>query len=1149
LALGFDVLDNRISPAIIAPVSGTFIDQLSLDVSGAAAGFQVSGPSAVQSGSLAATAISLHDASSSAPATLDTLSVQGAGITDTFLGIPAGSGSISAQGALTVDGITGQSGPELSTTFQFGYTLSGTSTNSLPINPIAASLAITGQNLQFQVQSNPADGFVPGAAVEIDFNSVSALGNQSLPGGALSFTSTVTSGGVTVPVQNNGGTSNSGSFLTTVGSTFAMEWTANLSASGPVPTGPFNLAGVGFTLSFSAKLNTPTTHFGITAPSAAKAGSPVSFTVTALDESNNPTSANYAGTVHFSSTDGTALLPLDTSLLNGTGIFSAMFLSPGVQTITAADSASAGVSGTSSLITVTTMATQLAVTAPAAVSAGDAFIVTVAAEDGSGHIATDYSGIVQLSSTDNQAVLPASAPLVNGVGAFLVTLKSVAAGPWTVKAQDTALSNVAGVSSAITVNPAPASYMTVSTPANATTGSPVHITVGAYDRFGNIAAGYTGTVKLTSTDPAEANLGSYTFTSGTGKDNGVHTFNITLKTAGSQTITATDTTSTNPTVTGTSSPIATRGLVVTGLTPTATGFSVNFNEPFTVSDVNLYGGSQASPVQDVTLIGASSGPVNGSFVVDPSGTSATFKASSIFLSTFFHSCVLPDDTWTVTLLSGTGTGATAHGFFDALNAPLDGGNNAGHDNYTTSFTTANSSKEVLSIPDFARGPDGANTIKVPNDSAKGIPVILANVPTASGVTDVVFTLTYNPTLLTPIGAGTGDSSGAGSTFVMDTAVAIDAAHSTAAFTWHNGAAQNGAVVLGDIFAKVPNSAANAYKGKEILGLSQIKVNNADFTGAWANGLHVNAYFGDVTGDGKISGLDVATAGAVASGGSLGLSAYRLVDPALVGDIAGDASIDATAVSDLASYTSNLPTPPIPLIPAGLTIAPGGPDPTLSLGVAQRQGDAEKGRQGETTSSPGLFVSLSPGLVVTVPVMLDDPHPAGSTGMEEAVLALTYDPKVLTVSSLDITLGSIPDLSSGWHLVSVVDQATGQVGIDLYSTTAITLAQAGSLVKINFHLMPGLAVPATAVQLVSAVTPNGRSFSTEVADDQGQYVISMGRDRLVIETDIRITRLPTPRFGRSLPFAGCFRFGQGVGCSTIEKTVSTIGARRAGMLPR
>jgi hypothetical protein len=205
---------------------------------------------------------------------------------------------------------------------------------------------------------------------------------------------------------------------------------------------------------------------------------------------------------------------------------------------------------------------------------------------------------------------------------------------------------------------------------------------------------------------------------------------------------------------------------------------------------------------------------------------------------------------------------------------------------------------------------------------------------------------------------------------------------------------------------------------------------------------------------------------------------------VVGDIAGDASIDATAVSDLASYTSNLPMSQIPAIPTGLTITPGGPDPTLSL-----------------AGGNGM-----------VPVLLDHPHPTGSTGMEEAVLALTYDPKVLTISPSDITLGSIPGTGTGWHLESLVDQATGQIGIDLYSTTPITGTQAGSLVNIAVHVVSGAAPPATAVQLVNAVMPNGRSFSTEVADDQGQYVLSPGTDRLVVTTGSSRLSQSSPRSG-------------------------------------
>jgi len=59
------------------------------------------------------------------------------------------------------------------------------------------------------------------------------------------------------------------------------------------------------------------------------------------------------------------------------------------------------------------------------------------------------------------------------------------------------------------------------------------------------------------------------------------------------------------------------------------------------------------------------------------------------------------------------------------------------------------------------------------------------------------------------------------------------------------------------------------------------------------------------------------------------------------------------------------------------------------------------------------------LTPSISVMLDDPHPSGSTGLTEAMLALTYDPAVLTVSASDITLGSIPSLGTGWQLSSVV----------------------------------------------------------------------------------------------------------------------------------
>ena len=853
----------------------------------------------------------------------------------------------------------------------------------------------------------------------------------------------------------------------------------------------------------------PATQLVITNLSATSlsAGGTVTFRVTAEDTTGT-TVPSYTGTVQLTSTDGRAVagangLPASYTFVgsdNGAHTFKVMLESAGSQTITVTDQANNSLTATTNPIMVSAGPfSAFAVSVPGGntIVAGNPFLFTAQAADSFGNPVTSYSGPTSVTASasppDPQSNFPITETLnSSGFGIFLGNLKT--AGSYTLTAT---AGTVSGTSASLTVTPSDANYFTVTAPAAATTGSSFDVTVTAFDHFGNIATGYTGTVALTSTDPAAATLvGSYTFTTGAGNDNGVHTFTATLKTGGSQTITATDTSSTNPAITGSSSAITTRGLTVTTFAPTATGFTVTFSKPFVAADVSLYGGSVASPIQNVTLAGTSSGPVSGTFVIDPSGSSATFKASSTYLQIFFQESVLPNDTWKATLASGTGTGATANGFFDALGAALDGANNAGHANYTTTFTTANDGKMALSIPDLARGPDGASTIKVPNDSRKGIPVTLSNVPAASGVTDVVFTLSYNPTLFDPTGGGTGDSSGTGSTFVMGTSTSVDATHATVTFTWHNSTAQSGTVVLGDILANVPNSAANQYKGKEILGLGSITVNGAAFTGVAAAGLHVNAYLGDVTGDGTIGGLDVATAGGVAAGNQtspIGLAAFRLVDPAIVGDIAGDASIDATAVSDLAAFTSNLHPPQIPAPPTGLTITPGGPDPTLSLGEPS-------GGVGRIGNPSGVGRISNPSYnsgIVSVQVLLDHPRPDGSTGMNEAILALTYDPKVLTVSSSDITLGSIPGLGIGWQLVSVVDQGAGQIGIDLYSTTAITAAQVGSLVNIAFHIVPGAFVPATTVQLVNWVAPSGHWFGTEVADGEGQFVLSPGMDRLVI----------------------------------------------------
>src|SRR5207253_6553589 len=151
-----------------------------------------------------------------------------------------------------------------------------------------------------------------------------------------------------------------------------------------------------------------------------------------------------------------------------------------------------------------------------------------------------YAGTVHFSSSDVQAVLPVNATLSNGTGTFSATLKT--AGNQSLTATDTVSASVIGTQSGITVNPAAASTLLVTGfPASITAGVAASFSVTARDAYSNLATGYTGTLHFTSSDTQAALPANYTFTTGAGGDNGVHVFSATLKTAGGQSLTATDT--------------------------------------------------------------------------------------------------------------------------------------------------------------------------------------------------------------------------------------------------------------------------------------------------------------------------------------------------------------------------------------------------------------------------------------------------------------------------------------------------------------------------------------------------------------------------------------------------------------------------------
>jgi hypothetical protein len=132
----------------------------------------------------------------------------------------------------------------------------------------------------------------------------------------------------------------------------------------------------------------------------------------------------------------------------------------------------------------------------------------------------------------------------------------------------------------------------------------------------------------------------------------------------------------------------------------------------------------------------------------------------------------------------------------------------------------------------------------------------------------------------------------------------------------------------------------------------------------------------------------------------------------------------------------------------------------------------------------------------VPINIDNAHPAGSSGLTAGHLALTYDPRVFTVSAADVHLGSLLAAGSGWSVVPTINPVTGEIAIALTSATPITSMQGGSLVTIDFHPIDygepsGVSrrIP-TPMTLVASVNPTGQQvILTELEDAQGTFTLT------------------------------------------------------------
>jgi hypothetical protein len=176
---------------------------------------------------------------------------------------------------------------------------------------------------------------------------------------------------------------------------------------------------------------------------------------------------------------------------------------------------------------------------------------------------------------------------------------------------------------------ASASAFVLTAPTTTTAGTAFNVTVKAVDTFGQTAVGYTGTVHFSSSDGQAVLPANYTFT---GTDAGLHTFSngVTLKTAGTRTVTATDTVTSS--ITGSASvtvnPAAADHLLFLQQ-PTDTAAGQTITPAVTVEVVDQFGNVVTSDnSHTVTLaIGTnpSGGTLSGTLTVTVVNGVATFS--------------------------------------------------------------------------------------------------------------------------------------------------------------------------------------------------------------------------------------------------------------------------------------------------------------------------------------------------------------------------------------------------------------------------------------------------------------------------------------------------------------------------------------------
>lgn len=312
----------------------------------------------------------------------------------------------------------------------YGATNSGGSANKGVVfklqYPASSNAAAS---FQMQLGSTDSHGAESGSPVTIEIRALDSDGNIAKSyAGTVHFTSFDPEANLPADATLTNGQGTFQAKLFTTG-------TQSITATDTVNTG---VTGSGSILVLNA------TTLQVTAPSTVFAGFPFDVTVTALDQFGD-VATGYAGIVHITSSDSAATLPGDATLTDGVGTFAVTLNTVGNQTVTATDTFTSSITGTSAKIAVPGAATHFLVSPDQNAVAGSVFGVTVTALDANDNTATGYAGVVHITTSEAGATLPANAALGDGTGVFFLTMPTP--GTATITATDTVNPSITGTSS------------------------------------------------------------------------------------------------------------------------------------------------------------------------------------------------------------------------------------------------------------------------------------------------------------------------------------------------------------------------------------------------------------------------------------------------------------------------------------------------------------------------------------------------------------------------------------------------------------------------------------------------------------------------------------------------------------------------------